>query len=507
MVRICRCFFPLISITFVIYIRSWKTARSANLYATNFSDDEKDIFFCHLNEIDHIHLLDNYGKDRPFTQTNVVQKDPRTGQEVTNEVIDHSRQSKTRIFSNFPRRSSMNSSQHQSCLNAVTKLNSPESALSMSDRSDIRTYAQLFIKRTKEKTEFLEFVKGEFIKKNIRNCQNLQPELNKFIIKRWEDSIKRVTSSNKNYYHLQSAIPLNHSHNSDEITIELEKTVEGIGNVLAINRSKYTNPLQVSCSFLEYFFQDDTKVITPEEERLISEPIDVSISLTSLASILSYSKDFSIDWSIAFSLKIHNNKKVLVFGEILPPPTLRCLERNRKAYKYGVIASIVVSKKKEIFSFKENGFVQREHPTLEETSTSILSVEPETTYKAWRFEEYLNKFTDSISKVNGAADSNLDHNHISRLWNMKKNGMDFCRLLINNSQDVCEKQIDGSVQFINLSPKIDYQCEFGAEQMTLSELITEWCELRFGPNTVTDRGEIKLKKTTIFTTKIRKAAV
>lgn len=356
----------------------------------------------------------------------------------------------------------------------------------MSDRSDIRTYAQLTNERTKEKTMFLEFVKSEFFKRNINNCHNLQPELNKFITKRWKDSIKNALTLNDNHYHLQSAIPLNQSIDNDEFIIEFEKTVEEIGTVLAVNRNKYqSNAMQLSCPFLEYFFPSDVEVVISRGEFSSTESYDVVISLTTLTSILSYAKDISIDWNVTFSLKKDDKKKVIVFDEILPQSSLGCLEKNRKAYKYGVTTAIVVPKKNEIFSFKENGFLKREPPIYDKSTTSILSCEPVSTYKACRFEEYLKKCADSISKVTQTADTN----RIRRVWNIKRKNVDYCRLIIDSSQDFCEKQADGSAQFINLSPKIDYQCEFGAEQMSLLELISEWCELRFGPKTITDRGK------------------
>lgn len=417
----------------------------------------------------------------------LVRKDPRTGQEIIKEVHDHSNFSKPHLFANFSQRSSMNSSQHQSCLNAIAKLNSDTSNGSMSDRLDIRTYAQLSMERNEEKTKFLEFVQGEFYQRNIKNCYNLLPELNKFIMERWKDSIKNVlTSNNDNCYQLQSAIPISQSNSNDDYTIEYEKTINQTGTVLAVNCKKYSNPMRWSCSYLKYFFPNssDADTTAPLEELMQSGSVDVVISLTTLASILTTAKDLSIDWNVTFTLKECEDKKVIIFDEILPAPSLQCLEKNRRAYKYGVTATIAVPKKKTVFCFAENRFIERIQPTSDKCSTSILLQEPISEYKVWNFDEYLNKFSISTSSNNGTA----GNNHIRRLWNIKRNNVDYCRLVIDNSQDFCEKQTDGSVRFINLSPKIEYQCEFGAEQMSISELITEWCELRFGHNTITHRG-------------------
>ncbi len=458
------------------------------MYDKKFSDDERDIFFCHLNEIDHIHLLDNYGKNALHTENIYVRKDPRTGKCVTKESYDHGTFPKIALYPNFPQRSSMNSQQHQSCLNAIAKLKNDTSDASMSDRNDIRVYAQLFAERNKEKSNFLEFVKDEFYKRNIKNCYNLRPELNKFITKRLEESVQSVLSSNNNFYQLQSAIPISQSDDNGEITVEFEETVNESGNVLTVNTNKYSNPIQLGCAFLDHFFANAADRIVPLDEAFLqSHSVDVVVSLKTLSSILTAAKILSTDWNVKFTLKPCGDKNVIIFDEILPAVSLGCLEKNRLAYKYSVKAGIAVPKKKEIFSFEDKQFIERIPPISGKKATASIPLqEAVSDYKVWPFEEYMEKFSDSNSTHED--DRTSDSNHIRRLWNVKRNNVDYCKLVIDNSQDYCEKQKDGTVKYINLSPKLEYQCEFGAEQMTLSELITDWCELRFGPNTITHRG-------------------
>lgn len=411
-----------------------------------------------------------------------MRKDPRTGHEITKEFFDHTTVSKTTLFSNFPQQSSMNSKQHQSCLNAIAKLRNDTTDASISDRDDIRTYAQLSMERANEKKRFLDFVKDEFDKRNIKNCYDLQPELNKFITKRWTNSVEKVLASNKSCYQLQSAIPIGQSNCTDEIKIEHEKTIQQTGVVLAVNSKKYSNPMRLSCAFLEDFFSNNADITVPLDQLISNHPVDVVISLKTLSSLLTYATDLTTDWSVTFTLTQRENNTVIIFDGLLPV-SLECLVKNRLAFQYSVKAAIAVPKKKEVFCFEANRFVERPY---ELSTPSVLPDAPDSqpTYKVWHYEEYLNKFTDPVSTNNSTADSN----HIRRLWNIRHNNVD-CRLVIDNSQDFCEKQVDGRVTFINLSPKIEYQCEFGAEQMSVSELISEWCELRFGPNTITHRGK------------------
>lgn len=465
--------------------RLWKTSWSteSRLYERRFADDEKDVFLCHLNEIDQIHLLDNYGRTNSHNGNIFVRRDPRTGQEITKESFDHSTRSKTRLFSDFPQQSSMNSHEHKSCLNAIVKLRTDTSDASMSDRNDIRTYAQLSIERNKEKANFLDFVKGEFYKRNIKNCYDLQPELNKFITKRWKDSIENLVASNNNNYQLQSAIPIIcQSISNDDVIIEHEKTIQQTGFVLVVNSNKYNNPIRLGCSFLEHFYSNMEDITVPLDDVISNHSVDVAISLKTLTSILTAATDLSTEWSVAFTLKQCENNNVIIFDEFLPA-SLTCYDKNRLAFKYGVKATIVVPKKKDVFSFEVNRFIERLQPQLDILTSNVLQ-DSKSDYKVWNFDEYLNKFTDSTEST---LHSTTDSNHIRRLWNIRQNNVD-CRLVIDNSQEFCEKQQDDSVKYINLSCKLEYQCEFGGEQMSLSELISEWCELRFGPDTITHRG-------------------
>lgn len=467
----------------------WRTPRStaSSLYKKQFSDDEKDVFFCHLNEIDHIHLLDDYGKAATQPEDDFIRKDPRTGRIITKETYEHSTCPKVTLFANFRQRSSMNSHQHQVCLNAMTKLGRADNSLSMSDRTDIRTYAQLSIERQAEKKQFLDFVKDEFYKRNIKNCFHLQPELNTFVTKRLQRSMQMALASMNDSFRLQSALPITHNGGSgDPIVVEHEKMIHRIGVALAINANKYSNPVQVSSSFLEHFYSNHGDVVVPIDEPFLQHhSVDVVINVKTITSIVTSAKIHSVDWNVPFKVTACEDKNVIIFDDKLPALSVSCLEKNRLAYKYGVKALVVLPKKKEVFSFEENLFIQRHPPTIAVSDTSNATNETAPSYKLWHFEEYLTKFCHSTASENTASDSN----HIRRLWNIKRNGHNSCRMVIDSSEDYCEKRKDGTVKFINLSPKLEYQCEFGAEQMTLAELIEEWCALRFGPDTVVHRGK------------------
>ncbi|XP_037032310.1 uncharacterized protein LOC119071532 [Bradysia coprophila] len=472
----------------------WKGSGSAasSLYKKQISDDEKDIFFCHLNEIDHIHLLDNYGlgNDLP-TENKFIRTDPRTGQEVTKELYYHGNPSKTVLFAQFPERSSMNSQQHQSCLNAIAKLRGDPSGVSMSDRNDIRVYGQLTIERNREKAKFYEFVKSEFYKRNIKNCYDLQTELNKFITKRWQDAVQSASTANNTCYQLQSAIPISRADSDGDATVEHEKTIKQTGVVLMVNPNKYRNLVRLSCPFLNHFFSNITEItLDPLDDSFIqSESIDVVISLKTLAAILSSARILSTDWNVTFTVKTYEDKNVVIFDDLLPALSLGCLEKNRLAFMHAVKANIVVPKKNEVFSFETNQFVERVDRTFD--PNFIRQPQPleesVSNYKIWEYEEYLQKFGASVPSSESLT---LDTNRTRRLWKVKRNNVDCCRLVVDSSQDYCEKQKDGTVKHVNLSPKLEYQCEFGAEQMTLAELIAEWCALRFGPDTITHRVRI-----------------
>lgn len=118
---------------------------------------------------------------------------------------------------------------------------------------------------------------------------------------------------------------------------------------------------------------------------------------------------------------------------------------------------------------------RNENPDLK---LNILAGEPP--YILQRIEEYMTKFNSL--HCSSKQDVPVKIFSIHNIFELSSKDQEILRLLIQTSPDAFNE--DGEIFF---SIKIEYQPEFGCEQMTKSELIKEWISLRFSPESIVKR--------------------
>lgn len=124
-------------------------------------------------------------------------------------------------------------------------------------------------------------------------------------------------------------------------------------------------------------------------------------------------------------------------------------------------------------------FVKKDGAKMDQEPEANVNME----YKAIGFDEFLQQLEENRKPVDP-----VQRNVSLQLWNLQ-DGDEQCRILVRTRTD-CYESLRKVKFYINISIKLEYQTEFGAEQMTKSELIREWTRQRLRPNSKTLRLRI-----------------
>lgn len=176
-----------------------------------------------------------------------------------------------------------------------------------------------------------------------------------------------------------------------------------------------------------------------------------------------------------------NPKKEILFKKPLPPTYLNGNERYKKGSKY-LIRSCLNRNSLHVFDHTDQ--------TIHRMAIDVEHIEydsmPKTDfeYKVADIDEFCKKYQKKeVPHENMSfAIFNVTGNDETNEYNEN------FRILVPSKRDGYKEDANGKVQFVNYSSKTEYQSEYGAEIMTKDELIREWCEMFFRPNTVTERS-------------------
>lgn len=198
--------------------------------------------------------------------------------------------------------------------------------------------------------------------------------------------------------------------------------------------------------------------------------------------LLNYAHHMQQQWTIPFEIKLIDGRKVLIMDSRHPPTKLSTHARKVKAYK--LLA-------KSFMTFKT---VRQHHPETSKIPAKDKEESTEGSFKPLLFDEYMKTMAHRKSSL---VKEKIRESRFYQAWKLKDPADDVHHLLVGFRQD-CYESFRKMRVFINISIKIEYQPEFGAEQMTLAELLHEWCRQLLRPNSKTMRLRINSTTSTII---------
>lgn len=504
--------------SFIRY-RTWDTRRNnselENFYDINLSDTNSchpaDPLRCHLLEIHPATLTHgehNSGDEGNRKSENVILLDPRTGRQAPKVICDFSTSSKSlnkTLFSRFTgfmgltQKSLLTVKDHRICLNAIEKLH--QSDLSFADREDIQHYNALVDLRREEKATFMAHVKSHLEKNASERASKINTNLEEFVMHKWKLSVIEVFRQlSDSWYRLQAGLPLTPTVSTNT---RIERVLfEEDGFILRKRRCVRQKFLYKTTESLINWYDSSQEArqkshIRGKCQTLANDnQVDVVLPLSALCLLIDTASNCSTNWMMAFRVEdrpessIFDRKTRITFEKPLPPTTMTAMDIQNVAFKY-LLRATVAPHTDKLYSCKDQ--VSLGTATIEivkEAAKCGLDDPNLMEYKCQTADEYLT----------GVYGKNKDWikpkgNTVYGIWDLhedddKKSCSDQkLRILLTSKYDSYEKETDGPMRIVNYSAKVELQAEFGAGQMTKSELIREWCRQYFRPNAVTDRGK------------------
>ncbi|XP_055620347.1 uncharacterized protein LOC129764845 [Toxorhynchites rutilus septentrionalis] len=441
-------------------------------FAIDFSRYEEDIFNLHINEIDPIHQLgDVYDDDQTPLQYPI---DPRTGLEMRRLVIDTTKP--FRMFEQFPTGSKLGRAEHQHCLTVLNRLNLRLGFDSPEEKEALGKYKTLMKKLGKEQCLFDSFVKKYFNTHLVGRKKIIDHELNQLVIAIWKSKVQRMLQgiSDSKFYLSTAVMWMKYGVNEQNVTFELasENVLElGVVKNIFTENLLHCNTLKRNKRILDQFCSDEAHFVSVDDALQIEtilrqdESIRFVISSGALNYLLNSATNLQQRWMIPIQIRTIGDRNVIIFGKKLQPTKMLSHDRNIKAHKYLVRSFMTITKK-----VRENNAKESKPVTTPE-------------YIPVHFDEYLH----SLQKRRQSMPQSEQNVRLG-LWKLS-DGDNQCKFLVRSRMD-CYESLRKMKFYINISIKLEYQAEFGAEQMTSSELLREWIRQFLRPNSKTLRLRI-----------------
>lgn len=458
-----------------------------------------DIFHSNLLQIEPSHLIDNYQQqkvrmaaEQEHTKSSgdTVQSkftDPRTQIVISTFTCDHrdvDLAAKNILLQKCIETSKLSAAEHSACLNAIPKLKYKETALSTEDKVHRLTYFSTKQRRSDEKIRFLAFLKRYYYETLSHRYHSVNPAIDAFITQKWKRRLLDLHADTAtDAYRMSTALRINRQ-TDDDINAELVHQ-EHYGNVskmvcdATILRQSNENLLR---AYQRNHGERFRKSIRDKSIEIAAvNRVDAIVPLSTLKLLISDCED---DWSIRVKVRDAESSSILypskevTFEKPLPPLYLSGNERTTRGYKY-VLRTTVCPQHAGSFCHSTNTTTD---PVTSSDQVIEGSTASQTDYKMHPVDEIAAKYLKE-------GDPSVDGNCSFRVWNIS-NGDATIRLMIPAKSDAFRTGENGSdVQMVNLSPKVEFQAEYGAEVMTKGQLLREWCHQYFRPDSITVRGK------------------
>uniref|UniRef100_A0A336K4Y8 CSON001455 protein n=1 Tax=Culicoides sonorensis TaxID=179676 RepID=A0A336K4Y8_CULSO len=455
---------------------SWKTPSCDEGNVNRFDgifDDKNDVFHWHLNEISKLHEQ-NFCQNHNRSKIN-VSSDPRN-HHIIEKVVNHQMISNEciSVFKYFPSKSLLNEDEHLLQLNILlNKKKQKQHLFSLKgiDQDD-NIRKSLKEKVLKENKLYCEFVKNYFLSNNIHRKKNVNPNVMRLFVNNWKIRVNKFVENHPKLfsqsYRLATAVTLKydkmHRKNIDFETNSIDSSKifqpSNSKSLFTCNmikqRSKgllfYLKKYYDENQNFEHLFDTNTKVENLGES-------DIIISMSSCLCLLQGYLNTYDDWFIPINIVTENSKKVVSIDKPFPRVKLGSHQKN-----YNIALDIV----KAISLYQTNSYIK--------SDIAVNKVSNRFNYKIETLEKFMREFNskhENHSNVNALLTKN----------NVKISSERGSLTLTTSFQyDAIENG-----KLIILSPKLEYQPEFGQEQMTQYELVKEWIYLKFSKDTIVKR--------------------
>lgn len=460
---------------------------------------KSDIWNLHLNEIDPS-ILTNDSKD--IKDTNRPFVDPRTKRVVEHLEVNWRNQgikSNIQLFMDFPIKSHLRRNQHQDGLRALQSKS--KEVLSESDRLAIMKYEEdkpLIAKDRKEFDVFVDSYVDSKLRERFANPSKSIMDVGR-LASQGDSSVFESS-----YFAIQTAIHMDDPTNEfvTHSRLQSEEELKAFGFVQRIFFRSET-PLMTTISKNETIAQRFL-LKDPETTRDYNTFIGslgrrsggFFLTTDVISKILSASEESS--WVVPFLIQNSDSGEPFVYfkSRIEKPSCPLDLERLGLGVCY---QAAILGGRSKAYSFDKDKFVNVEEETEkvesdnedeEENSRLVIEEEedqpmeegieteeaspkssPQETdtveYKLIKIEEYLLKNEKNTHQE--------PVNYILSKFQLKSQSSEEALPLIVTSS--CSGRF--KKQFVSLSFKLEYKSEFGAQKMTLDELIREWSSIAF----------------------------
>lgn len=435
--------------------RSWKTARcdESNLkyFDTTFLD-HKDVFYAHLNEMDPIHHV-AFSDEQEIQNSDYVYVDPRNGLSVRKAVVSETEAEKLpSLFKFFPNKSTLTAAEHSLWLNALFERRKGEGFGNVLENC-------LKEKINEENKKYHEFVKKYFVSNNMYRKKEINVHLFDLFVKKWKREVdlfvKERASLMACNYILATAIPLKCDKTLlKDVTVKVSDENSSKAAARSMLPRDIIKFRMKSVPFhLEKYYNECR---TDSHPLKVVENHDVFLPITSLMLLMQGSYDDCEDWLLPITITGESARKTICIEKSLPRTKIGSISRNN---------SIALDVVKAIFVQKSSG---------EEVSCKRHEGELNS-YQLKTFDQFMENYNGT--KRNNSCEA-LE---VTNLIEISANDESFS-LSVS-----CQPETVENSAFVIFSPKLEYQPEFGEEQMSQCELTREWVHLKFISNTVVRR--------------------
>uniref|UniRef100_A0A182WF56 Little elongation complex subunit 2 C-terminal domain-containing protein n=1 Tax=Anopheles minimus TaxID=112268 RepID=A0A182WF56_9DIPT len=461
----------------------------------DFADYHNDIFNLHINEIDPVHQIEDIrslmDESALFLPTEIP-TDPRTGQKV--QQLEVKCMKSMPLFNRFPSGSVLTRDEHRHCLAVQNRINLRLPFNSPEEKKNYERYLELMEKLAPEKEMFDSFVKNYFNTNLLRRVQTIEPELNSLVVRVWQEKVQErlaLACALGGKYLLMTVVPFFGSA-ENETNVEFqpsEQEAHETGNVRILFTANLLRcvTLKRNQRVLDDFTAEWCAVRCKRDEQLVNintvlqqlPEVSFVIPAGVFTLLLNYAQNMYEQWTIPFEAKMIDGRKVLIMESRHPPTKLSTHARKVKAYKLLVKSYMI--------------FMGRKHQSGSSKCSDKDTELTKVPFKPLLFDEYMKTMAHKKSYV---VEEKIRENRFYQSWKLKDQHEEH-HLLVCFRQD-CYESFRKMRVFMNISVKIEYQPEFGAEQMTLSELLQEWGRQLLRPNSKTMRLRINATTSTII---------